>query len=231
MNKNQLSVMCGQFKKDQEKEQKMREQIKPMLVVLSSPSGGGKTVIAEALLKRHPEFQRSISFTTREKRKREKEGIDYYFITRKDFQKKIKGRQFAEWALVFGNYYGTPKKNIQKAEGKIKVLLLILDVQGGMAIKRKYPDSVLIFILPPSLAELEKRLSYRGTDKPGVIKKRLKAALKELTFCKRYDYVVVNRKLEDTVKLLEEIITAERHRAKRTVLEVYLVKSKNKKLY
>jgi len=193
-------------------------------VVLSSPSGGGKTVIARSLLKKHPEFGRSISFTTREKRKGEKEGVDYYFVSRKDFQKKIKERQFAEWALVFGNYYGTPKKNIQKAEGKIKVLFLVLDVQGGLAVKRKYPDSVLIFILPPSLIELKKRLSRRGTDKPEVIKKRLKVALKEITFCKRYDYIVVNRKLKDTVKLLEEIITAEKHRANRTVLEVCLGK-------
>jgi guanylate kinase len=197
----------------------MRKQTKPMLVVLSSPSGGGKTVIAKILLKRHPEFRRSISFTTREKRKGEKEGIDYYFVNRKDFQKKIKKCQFVEWASVFGNYYGTPKKNIQKAEGKIEVLFLVLDVQGGLALKRKYPDSVLIFILLPSLAELEKRLSHRGTDKPEIIRKRLKAALKEITFCKRYDYIVVNRKLKDTVKLLEEIITAEKHRAKRKVLE------------
>jgi guanylate kinase len=202
----------------------MRKQTKPMLVVLSSPSGGGKTVIARSLLKKHPEFGRSISFTTREKRKGEKEGIDYCFVSREDFQKKIKERQFAEWASVFGNYYGTPNKNIQKAEGKIKVLLLVLDVQGGLALKRKYPYSVLIFILPPSLIELEKRLSSRGTDKPEVIKKRLKAALKEITFCKRYDYIVVNRKLNDTVKHLEEIITAEKYRAERAVLEVCLGK-------
>jgi guanylate kinase len=202
----------------------MRKQAKPMLVVLSSPSGGGKTVIAKSLLKKHPEFGRSISFTTREKRKGEKEGIDYYFVSRKDFQKKIKEREFVEWALVFGNYYGTPNKNIQKAEGKIKVILLVLDVQGGLAVKRKYPDSVLIFILPPSLIELEKRLSLRGTDKPRVIKKRLEAALKEITFCKRYDYILVNKKLKDTVKLLEEIITTERHKANRTVLEICLRK-------
>ncbi len=131
-----------------------------MLVVLSSPSGGGKTVIARSLLKKHPEFGRSISFTTREKRKGEKEGIDYYFVSRKDFQKKIKERQFAEWALVFGNYYGTPKKNIQKAEGKIRGLASWSWMsREDLALKRKYPYSVLIFILPPSLIELEKRLS------------------------------------------------------------------------
>lgn len=202
----------------------MRKQSKPILVVLSSPSGGGKTVIAKLLLRQHPAFRRSISFTTREKRKGEREGVDYCFVSRKDFEKKIKERQFAEWALVFGNYYGTPKKNIKKAEGKIEVLLLVLDVQGGLAVKHKYPDSVLIFILPPSVEELEKRLSRRGTDKPEVIRKRLEAALKEITFCRKYDYIVVNRKLEDTVKLLEEIITAEKHRAERTGLKVCLVK-------
>lgn len=198
----------------------MRKQIKPMLVVLSSPSGGGKTVLAKLLLRQHPAFRRSVSITTREKRKGEKEGVDYHFVSRKDFEKKIKEHKLAEWALVFGNYYGTPKKNIQKAEGKIEVLLLVLDVQGGLAVKRKYPDSVLIFILPPSVEELEKRLSRRGTDKPEVIRKRLKAALREITFCRRYDYIVVNRKLEDTVKLLEEIIIAEKHKVKRTGFKV-----------
>jgi guanylate kinase len=200
----------------------MRKKTRPILVVLSSPSGGGKTVIAQMLLKKHPEFRRSLSFTTRGKRKGEKEGFDYHFISRKDFQKKIKEHEFAEWALVFGNYYGTPNKNIQKAEGKIEVMLLVLDVQGGLAIKRKYPDSVLIFILPPSLSELEERLSRRRTDRPEVISKRLKTALKEIACCRKYDYIVVNRKLRDSVKLLEEIITAERHRAKRTVLEICL---------
>jgi guanylate kinase len=200
----------------------MRKKTRPILVVLSSPSGGGKTVIAQMLLKKHPEFRRSLSFTTRGKRKGEKEGFDYHFISRKDFQKKIKEHEFAEWALVFGNYYGTPNKNIQKAEGKIEVMLLVLDVQGGLAIKRKYSDSVLIFILPPSLSELEERLSRRRTDRPEVISKRLKTALKEIACCRKYDYIVVNRKLRDSVKLLEEIITAERHRAKRTVLEICL---------
>ena len=202
----------------------MKERKKAILVVLSSPSGGGKTILAKMLLRKHSNFKRSVSYTTRERRKGERDGVDYHFVSRKDFEVKIKKHEFAEWALVFGNYYGTPKKNIQKAEGKTEVILLVLDVQGGMALKRKYPDSVLIFILPPSLVELEKRLSGRGTDKPDVIRKRLKAALKEITFCRRYDYIVVNRKLKDTVKLLEEIITAEKNRANRTELEICLGK-------
>jgi guanylate kinase len=193
----------------------MRKSNKPLLVVLSSPSGGGKTVIANLLLRRHPEYSRSISITTREKRKGEKEEVDYYFVDQKDFQRKINRDEFVEWARVFGDYYGTPKKNILKADGKIKVLLLILDVQGGLAIKRRYPESVLIFILPPSLSELKKRLVNRRTDSPEVIKKRLHTALKEIGFCKRYDYLVVNKDLKETIELIEKIVVAEKHKLTR----------------
>jgi len=193
----------------------MRKDRKPLLVVLSSPSGGGKTVIANLLLRRHPEYSRSISITTREKRKEEKEEVDYYFVDQKDFQKKINRDEFVEWAKVFGDYYGTPKKNILKADGKIKVLLLILDVQGGLTIKRRYPESVLIFILPPSLSELKKRLVNRRTDSPEVIKKRLHTALKEIGFCKRYDYLVVNKDLKETIELIEKIVVAEKHKVTR----------------
>jgi guanylate kinase len=193
----------------------MRKDRKPLLVVLSSPSGGGKTVIANLLLRRHPEYSRSISITTREKRKEEKEEVDYYFVDQKDFQKKINRDEFVEWAKVFGDYYGTPKKNILKADGKIKVLLLILDVQGGLTIKRRYPESVLIFILPPSLYELKKRLVNRRTDSPEVIKKRLHTALKEIGFCKRYDYLVVNKDLKETIELIEKIVVAEKHKVTR----------------
>lgn len=191
----------------------MRKSNKPLLVVLSSPSGGGKTVIANMLLRRHPEYSRSISITTREKRIREKEGVDYYFVDQRDFQKKINRDEFVEWAKVFGDYYGTPKKNIQTAERKKKVLLLVLDVQGGLAIKRRYPESVLIFILPPSLSELKKRLVNRRTDSPEMIKKRLHTALKEIGFCKRYDYLVINKDLKETIELIENIVIAEEHRA------------------
>jgi guanylate kinase len=191
----------------------MRKSNKPLLVVLSSPSGGGKTVIANLLLRRHPEYSRSISITTREKRKGEKEEVDYYFVDQKDFQRKINRDEFVEWAKVFGDYYGTPKKSILKTVGKIKVLLLVLDVQGGLTIKRKYPESVLIFILPPSLPELKKRLVNRNTDRPDMIKRRLRTAIKEIEFCKKYDYLVVNKTLGETVELIENIIIAEEHRA------------------
>jgi len=203
-----------------------KSKYKSLQVVLSSPSGGGKTAIADLLLRKHPEFSRSISATTRRKRAGEKNGVDYYYISQENFQKRINQNEFVEWAKVFGNYYGTPKKNIQKAEGKKEVLLLILDVQGGLSLKRKYPQSVLIFVLPPSLAELKKRLVNRGTDRAEVIKKRLKAALKELNFCKRYDYVVVNKNLKETVGLIEKIIIAEEHRAERMLFDDWWKKRK-----
>lgn len=201
-----------------------KDKIKTLLVVLSSPSGGGKTVIAEKLIKKHPEFSRSISVTTRRKRPGEKKGVHYYFVARADFQKKIKRGEFAEWAKVFGDYYGTPKKNIQKADGGKEVLLLVLDIQGGISIKYKYPQSVLIFILPPSLGELKKRLVKRGTDSPEIIKKRLKIALKEISFCKRYDYLVVNENLRKTVELIEKIIISEKQKTERVMVDNLLGK-------
>lgn len=200
---------------------------KSLLVVLSSPSGGGKTAIADLLLRKHPEFSRSISATTRRKRAGEKNGVDYFYISQENFQKKIDRDEFVEWAKVFGNYYGTPKKNIQKAEGKKEVLLLILDVQGGISLKRKYPQSVLIFVLPPSLAELKKRLVNRGTDRAEAVKRRLKDALKELNYCRKYDYVVVNKDLDETVEKIEKIIIAEKHRTERMPLDDWLEKNKS----
>jgi guanylate kinase len=199
---------------------------KVLLVVLSSPSGGGKTVIAEKLLKKHPEFSRSVSVTTRRKRPGEKDGVHYYFVKRADFQKKIKRGEFAEWAKVFGDYYGTPKKNIRKAEGEKEVLLLVLDVQGGIALKRKYPRSVLIFILPPSLPELRRRLVNRGTDDPEVIRKRLKLALKEISYAGKYDYLVVNENLSQTVELIEKVIISGEQKTKRVAADNLLRKLK-----
>jgi guanylate kinase len=199
---------------------------KILLVVLSSPSGGGKTVIVEKLLEKHPEFSRSVSVATRRKRPGEKDGVHYYFVNRADFQKKIKRSEFAEWAKVFGDYYGTPKKNIQKAEGENEVLLLVLDVQGGIALKRKYPNSVLIFILPPSLPELRRRLVNRRTDNLQVIRKRLKMALKEISYAEKYDYLVINENLRQTVELIEKIIISEKQKTKRAAADSLLRKLK-----
>lgn len=185
------------------------------LVVLSSPSGGGKTTICRKILNRHKDYLYSTSATTRRKRKNEKEGRDYFFLSENQFNQIRKKRGFVEWAKVHGEYYGTLKKFVDKAKEEGKTALFVLDVQGGMAIKKKYPESVLIFLLPPSLEELKKRLIRRGTDRADEIEKRLKIALKEMRFWSKYDYVVINKNLEETVKLVEKIIEAERHKSLR----------------
>lgn len=131
-----------------------------------------------------------------------------------------------EWAEVHGEYYGTLKKFVDQAEKESKTALFVLDVQGGMAIKKKYPESVLIFLLPPSLEELKRRLIGRGTDNTDEVKKRLKTALKEIKFWSKYDYVVINKNLGETVKLVEKIIEAERYKSFRFNLKKWNKNSK-----
>ncbi len=186
---------------------------KATLVVLSSPSGGGKTTICRKILKKHKDYLYSVSATTRTKRKNEKEGKDYFFLSENQFNQVRKKKELVEWAKVHGEYYATLKKFVDQTEREGKTALFVLDVQGGMAIKKKYPESVLIFLLPPSLEELKRRLIQRGTDNTGEIKKRLKAALKEIKFWSKYDYVVINKSLEETVKVVEKIVEAERHKS------------------
>ncbi|MCK4385856.1 MAG: guanylate kinase [candidate division Zixibacteria bacterium] len=188
---------------------------KANLVVLSSPSGGGKTTICRKILKKHKDYLYSISATTRKKRENEKERKDYFFLSENEFNQIKKRRGFVEWAKVHGEYYGTLKKLVEQAEKEGRTALFVLDVQGGMAIKKKYPESILIFLLPPSLGELKRRLIGRGTDNIDEVEKRLETALKEIKFLSKYDYVVINKNLEETVKLVEKIIEAEKHKSSR----------------
>jgi len=188
---------------------------KALLVVISSPSGAGKTTVCQRILKKNQEYLYSISYTTRKKRKNEKDGKDYRFLSFKKFKEKIKRKELVEWAEVYGNYYGTSKKIVEKAQKEEKVLLLVLDIQGGIAIKRKYAESVLIFILPPNMKELERRLKRRATDKGMELKKRMGNVFKEVSFLPHYDYVVVNKNLKDTVRIVDQIINAEKYKSKR----------------
>ncbi|MFH1335856.1 MAG: guanylate kinase [Candidatus Zixiibacteriota bacterium] len=183
---------------------------KETLVVLSSPSGAGKTTICQKILRKHKDYIYSVSATTREKRKGEVHGKHYFFLSEEEFKRKIKKGEFVEWAWVFGQRYGTLKKFVTQAKKERKVALFVPDVQGGMAIKRKYPDSVLIFILPPSLKELKRRLLRRGTERKTELKRRLSTALKEIKFWSKYDYVVINEDINQTVESVEEIIKSER---------------------
>ena len=185
------------------------------LIVLSSPSGGGKTTICEIILKKHKEYIRSVSATTRKRRKGERQGKDYLFMTEEEFKKDIKAGRFIEWAWVHGYRYGTPEEFVSKVKKAGKTAFFVLDVQGGMAMKKKYPESILIFILPPSMRELKKRLIHRGTEGAGEMKVRLQTALKEIGFWSKYDYVVINKNLNQTVELVENIIRSERAKSGR----------------
>jgi guanylate kinase len=188
---------------------------KETMVVLSSPSGGGKTTVCEKILRKHKDYFRSVSATTRKRRKGEKQGKDYIFLTEEGFKKRIKNREFVEWAWVHGYRYGTPKKFVIKAQREGRVALFVLDVQGGMAMKKKYLQSVLIFLLPPSMKELKRRLLRRGTERSEQMKLRMKTALREMTFWSKYDYVVVNKNLNQAVRSVENIIESERLKSNR----------------
>ena len=188
---------------------------KGILVVLSSPSGGGKTTVCQQLLKKHRTYVRSVSATTRKRRKGERQGKDYVFLTEEEFRRKIKNKEFVEWAWVHGHRYGTLKSFVTKVKRAGKVAFFVVDVQGGMAMKRKCPRSVLIFILPPSMSELKRRLTHRGTEKASEIKQRLETGLREMTFWPKYDYVVINKNLSQAVRSVEKIVESERLKSSR----------------
>jgi guanylate kinase len=170
----------------------------PRLIVISAPSGAGKTTLCRRLLRDFPgEIVLSISSTTREPRGKEANGVDYFFLTKEEFQRGIDAGEFAEWALVHGNYYGTSKKVIEQAFAKKQSVLLDIDVQGAQSLKNSYPkEAYRIFISPPSLAELEARLRSRGTDNEQTIQKRLKNAKYEMTHLENFDSAIVNDDLD-----------------------------------
>ncbi len=190
-----------------------------LLLVLSAPSGAGKTTLAHRLLKEFPEAKLSISTTTRTPRGAEKEGVEYHFVNTETFTQMIDRGEFVEWAEVYGHFYGTARHTVDNARGSRGVTVFDIDVQGGSAIKRKYPDAVLVFILPPSMPELERRLRGRGTDADEVIRRRLLAARSEIERgAQSYDYLVVNEDLEQAFGELRSIVIAERTRRGRVDL-------------
>jgi guanylate kinase len=186
-----------------------------LLVVVSSPSGGGKTTIVNRLRKKYPDYVYSVSVTTRPKRSGEVDGRHYHFVPPEEFQRLREKGEFAEWARVHDHEYGTPKRFVSEILTAGKVALFDLDVQGGLNIKQAYPQSVLVFVLPPSFQELERRLRDRRTDEESVIRTRLKNAHREVTFWPQYDFVVINDHLDEAVQHVEAIIVAERCRSSR----------------
>jgi guanylate kinase len=186
-----------------------------IIFILSAPSGAGKTTLYHELRKRYPEIKLSVSCTTRGRRPGEVDGRDYRFISGRQFA-AMKGRgEFAEWAEVHGNLYGTPRRPLDRGLRTGRDILLDIDVQGAREIKRRYPRAVSIFLLPPSLPELRRRLAARGTDNPQVIRRRLANAQGEMRQIIQYDYYVVNRKVGEAVGVLRGIVEAERAKVSR----------------
>ena len=176
------------------------------VVIISSPSGGGKTTICLKLLRANPRWKFSVSCTTREKRPGEVDGREYVFVDRPRFVQLKREDYFAESARVHLHYYGTPRKPLDKVVEKGGVILLDVDVKGAASIKKKYPQSLSIFILPPSAAELKKRLRRRGTETKAQLKVRLKNAIAEMGRFNRFDYIIINKDINEAVAAADHII-------------------------
>ena len=192
------------------------------IIVISAPSGAGKgTVIAELLKNDNESRWLSVSATSRSMREGEKEGVNYYYITEEDFKEKIENDYFLEYTNYAGNFYGTPKEYIKQHLEKGIDVILEIEIEGATNIKKLIPEALFIFIMPPSLKDLVKRLKKRGTESNDKIIKRFHEAYKEINEVTKYNYVVVNDKVEDTVDTIEAIIKAEKCRVDR-IEEVYL---------
>ena len=183
-------------------------------VVISSPSGGGKTTIVARLLKRDKKLSRVITATTRAPRGGERNGKDYYFWTRARFEAAVKKGQMAEWAKVHADYYGVPKSSVSEIIKKKLCPVLVIDVQGAKTVKEIFREAVLIFIAPPSMTELKKRIAARN-DGTKDIKVRMESARKEMAQIKFYDYLIINNILQTAVRECMAVITAERRKVRR----------------
>jgi len=180
--------------------------MKGLILVVSAPSGCGKTSLVERLVKSSPDIIRSVSVTTRKPRRGERRGKDYRFVSGEEFKRLKRSSALLEWAQVFSEFYGTPTDFIDKKTKQGKTVVLTIDVQGALKVKRKRPDAVLVFILPPSMKELKRRLGKRKTEGPREIKNRLKKAEWEMEHVACYDYVLINDKLPSALKQLKVIV-------------------------
>ena len=176
------------------------------LIVLTGPSGVGKGTLVRSLLARHPQLYLSVSATTRTPRPGEINGKDYYFVSRQDFEAMVKGGQLLEWAEYADNYYGTPRSKVEEQINQGRSVLLEIEVVGARAIKQVFADALRLFILPPSLAELERRLRGRGNDSEAAIARRLERAKAELAASSEFDRQIVNNDLETALKEIEAAI-------------------------
>ncbi len=188
---------------------------KGLLIVISGPSGAGKGTICKEWLQQNPDTVLSISATTRPPRPMEKDSVNYFFKTREEFEAMIEENDFLEYAQVYDNYYGTPRKYVQQQLMEGRDVILEIDIQGALKVKERFDEGIFIFIVPPSMEELRRRIVTRGTEDPDIILKRFSCAFEEINFMKRYNYVVVNDKVEGAVKKIEAIVMAEKCRVDR----------------
>lgn len=190
-----------------------------MLIVLSGPSGCGKGTMMAQILK-DERFTVSVSATTRAPREGEIEGRSYFFLTKEEFQRRITENRLLEYAEYCGNYYGTPREAVEERLEEGKNVILEIEVLGAFQVKERFPDTLLVFVIPPSLQELERRLRARGTETEEAVLARVTRAKEELTQARRYDYVIENDRLEDAVADFFTIVRAENLRAARRVKEI-----------
>ena len=188
---------------------------KGMIIIVSAPSGAGKTTVCNALMKSDKNIVYSVSTTTRSPRKGEKNGREYFFVDEKTFKKDVKNKMFVEWAKVHDHFYGTSKKFLEDTLNKGKDVLLDIDVQGAVKIKKQYKDALMIFITAPSIKILKDRLIKRNKDSLDVIKVRIANARKELACLPKYDYLILNDKLDKSIENIKSVINAERISIKR----------------
>lgn len=193
---------------------------KGRLLIISGPSGAGKGTICKELFKEKDDVVFSVSMTTRKPRPGEIDGKNYYFVSKEEFESKIDADGFLEYASVFENYYGTPKDLVLEELNKGNDVLLEIDIQGAMQIKNVYKEGVFIFIMPPSMKVLEERITGRGTETKDSLKLRLGKALKEIAYIDKYDYAVINDKLEDAVARVKAIIEAEHSKVREDIYKL-----------
>ncbi|KRK97995.1 guanylate kinase [Secundilactobacillus odoratitofui DSM 19909 = JCM 15043] len=189
-----------------------------MLIVLSGPSGVGKGTVRKALFDEpDTDFQYSISMTTRQPREGEKDGVDYFFVSKEQFEENIKNGEMLEYAKYVDNYYGTPLNYVNKTLDSGKDVFLEIEVNGAMQVRANCPDAVFVFLTPPDLMELKHRLINRGTEELDVINARIKKAVSEIKMMRNYDYAVVNDEVENAVASIRTIIRSERLRVTRVM--------------
>ena len=188
-----------------------------ILIVISGPSATGKGTVCKSLMEVNPNLEYSTSVTTREPRKGEKEGINYFFRTPEEFQQMIRQDELLEWAEVYGNFYGTPRSHVQAYLESGKDIVLEIDTQGALQVKSRFPQGVFIFLMPPSLEELACRIQKRGSETPEAMERRLKSARLEIGSAFQYNYLVVNDDVDQAVFQIQQILAAEKCRMDRNL--------------